>query len=80
MEREGMVRGERSMEKVTPIAATLGHSLNNPSMSETLSERETCKQERLFNLVKRECDGDRYEWHDDKLPNYCPNCGRKVDA
>lgn len=43
----------------------------------TRAER-TCKQERLFNLVKRECDGNRYEWHGDKLPNYCPNCGAKV--
>lgn len=38
----------------------------------------TCKQLRIFNLIKRECDGERYQWHGDEMPNYCPNCGAKV--
>lgn len=38
----------------------------------------TCKHDRMFNLVKRECDGKRYSWRDMDMPNYCPNCGAKV--
>ena len=43
----------------------------------TRAER-TCKHERMFNLVKRECDGKRYSWREMDMPNYCPNCGAKV--
>lgn len=43
----------------------------------TRAER-TCKQLRIFNLIKRECDGEHYQWHGDEMPNYCPNCGAKV--
>lgn len=43
----------------------------------TRAER-TCKHERMFNLVERECDGKRYNWRDMDMPNYCPNCGAKV--
>ena len=43
----------------------------------TRAER-TCKQNRLFNLVSRGCDGEYYQWHDKEMPNYCPNCGAKV--
>lgn len=43
----------------------------------TRAER-TCKQLRIFNLIKRECDGKCYSWHGDEMPNYCPNCGAKV--
>lgn len=45
---------------------------------EAQSEEQTCKQERLFNLIRRECDGEWYEWHGEEMPNCCPNCGRKV--
>ena len=38
----------------------------------------TCEQSRMFNLIKRECDGERYTWRAKEMPNYCPNCGRKV--
>lgn len=40
--------------------------------------RGTCKHMRTFNLVKRECDGEYYEWHGDRLPSFCPNCGAEV--
>lgn len=43
----------------------------------TRAER-TCKQVRLFNLIQRECDGERYEWHGEELPHYCPMCGARV--
>lgn len=43
----------------------------------TRAER-TCKQERLFNLTRRECDGEWYEWHGEEPPKYCPTCGAKV--
>lgn len=43
----------------------------------TRAER-TCKHERMFNLVERECDGKRYSWRDMDMPNYCPNCGARV--
>lgn len=81
---------------ITPeqaIAATLGHSLNNPSMSETLSEQGTC------HIIKRLSDSDfiddwkylcsecgcfipvneRDEDTGDVISaaNYCPNCGRR---
>ena len=61
-----------------------GHFIDNfPTEAEaieawnTRAER-TCKHERMFNLVKRECDGRRYSWREMDMPNYCPNCGAKV--
>lgn len=68
---EPMADGSLVVDMLTPeqaIAATLGNSR---------AER-TCKQTRFFNLVKRECDGERYTWRGDEMPNYCPNCGAKV--
>lgn len=41
-------------------------------------EERTCKQKRLFNLMSRECDGEYYQWRDEEMPNFCPNCGAKV--
>lgn len=43
----------------------------------TRAER-MCKQNRLFNLMSRECDGEYYQWHGEEMPRYCPNCGAKV--
>ena len=40
--------------------------------------KQTCRQERLFNLMRRECDGELYQWHEEEKPNYCPNYGAKV--
>ena len=38
----------------------------------------TCKHDRMFNLVERECDGKWYSWRDMDMPRYCPNCGARV--
>lgn len=43
----------------------------------TRAER-TCRQKRLFNLIRRECDGELYQWHGEEKPHYCPTCGAKV--
>lgn len=53
------------------------HSRCKYSVNRGWVER-TCKQRRLFNLVSRECDGEYYQWHDEEMPNFCPNCGAKV--
>ena len=76
------------------VAASLGHSLNNPSTSETLSERGTC------HIIKRWSDSDFindwkylcsecgcpipvYERDEEtgdviRAANFCSNCGAKV--
>lgn len=53
------------------------HSRCKYSVNRGWVER-TCKQNRLFNLVSRGCDGEYYQWHDKEMPRYCPNCGARV--
>ncbi|MBQ9002677.1 MAG: Lar family restriction alleviation protein [Eggerthellaceae bacterium] len=53
------------------------HSRCKYSVNRGWVER-TCKQNRLFNLVSRGCDGEYYQWHDEKMPSYCPHCGARV--
>lgn len=67
------------------IAATLGHSLNNPSISETLSERGTCRIERnergcnfVYRLYTLSCG--HTVWTMGDAPGYCVTCGRKVEG